>query len=402
MDPWIIYLLTFPLICAVIGYATNVVAVKMIFHPRDEKNILGIKIQGVLPKHRKHFAKMLARITTTEFMDVDRFMDYATKDQVIESLERRATELIRSTLESLRDELPPAQQVFLSPQIVEPLIEQQSVIIKEKMPEILRFAREKAHDNLNLEEILTKNLIILGAEGLERIIFECAAKEIRWIEIYGGIFGFILGLVQFGVLFLLGNMALPIVGVLIGAFTNWIAIQMLFFPREPRRFLFVTFQGLFPRRQMEIAETMAHAAARDYIRPGELLREVAQGSLPESYTSDDIEKLEALLKVHAPMVSQMMESAFTDEQRTDIRVKMAAHLTKEVPKTVGEMVDAASTKIDIDTMLTNDLQSLPKTEFEELIRSLFEREEIYLIIYGAILGGLIASIQLGIVAWVAA
>lgn len=401
MDAWLIYLITFPLICAVIGYATNVVAVKMIFHPRHVKNVLGIKIQGVLPKHRKHFARMLARITTTEFMDVDRFVDYASKDHVVEALEKRATALIRSTLEDLREELPPEKQVFLSPQILDPLIQQQSLIIKQKMPDILKFAREKAHDTLDLEEILTKNLILLGAEGIERIIFECAAKEIRWIELYGGIFGFVLGLVQFGVLYILGNMALPIVGILIGAFTNWIAIQMLFFPREPKRVLFVTFQGLFPRRQMEIAETMAHAAARDYIKPGELLREIVQGSLPESYTSENIENLEVLLKEHAPMVAQMLDGAFTAEERVGIREKMAAQLTEKVPKMVGEIVDTAGTKIDIDEMLTNDLQSLPKTEFEELIRSLFEREEVYLIIYGAILGGLIATLQLGIVSFVA-
>ena len=57
-------------------------------------------------------------------------------------------------------------------------------------------------------------------------------------------------------------------------------------------------------------------------------------------------------------------------------------------------------KIDIDSMLTNDLQALPKTEFEELIRGLFEREEIYLIIYGGVLGGLIGGLQLAIVGWV--
>jgi uncharacterized membrane protein YheB (UPF0754 family) len=400
VEPWIIYLLTFPIICGIIGYATNVVAVKMIFKPRDPVNVLGIKIQGVLPKHRKHFARMLARITTTEFMDLDRFMDFATKDKVVESLERRATDMIRSMLVALREELPEEQQAFLSPKIVDPLIEQQSAIIREKLPEILIHVRKKAHENLDLEEVLTKNLIILGAEGLERIIFECAAKEIHWIELYGGIFGFVLGLFQFGVLYLFGNMALPVVGVLIGTITNWIAIQMLFFPREPKKILFFTIQGLFPSRQMEIAETMAHAAAREYIRPDEILREIVEGSLPESFTVEDMEKLDGLLKEHAPMVSQMMDSVFTEEQRIKMRVKMAAHFTEELPKTINHLIDSVGEKIDIDSMLANDLQALPKTEFEELIRGLFEREEIYLIIYGGVLGGLIASVQLGIVALV--
>ena len=402
MEPWLIFLLTFPLVCGIIGYATNVVAVKMIFMPREPKKVLGLKIQGVLPKHRKHFARMLAKITTTEFMDLDRFMDFATQDKVVQTLERQTTDVIRSMLEVLKDELPESQRAMLSPQIIDPLIEQQSVKLREKLPEILAMIREKAHENMDLEEVLTENLMVLGAEGLERIIFECAAKEIRWIELYGGIFGFALGLLQFGVLYLFGNMALPIVGVLIGTITNWIAIQMLFFPREPKKFLFFKIQGLFPSRQMEIAESMAHAAAREYIKPTELLKEIAQGSIPDTVSPEDVEKLEGLLREHAPMVAQMTDAAFPEEQRIEIRRKMAEHLTRDLPQVVNQLVESAGDNIDIDAMLTNDLQALPKTEFEELIRGLFEREEVYLIIYGGVLGGVIASVQLAIVALVGA
>ena len=60
-------------------------------------------------------------------------------------------------------------------------------------------------------------------------------------------------------------------------------------------------------------------------------------------------------------------------------------------------MEAATTHIDVDGMLEKKLQGLAKSDFELLIRGLFEREEIYLIIYGGILGALMGGIQLFLV-----
>ena len=49
-----------PLIAAVIGWATNYIAVRMLFHPREEKRIFGLRIQGVFPKRQKALAEKLA------------------------------------------------------------------------------------------------------------------------------------------------------------------------------------------------------------------------------------------------------------------------------------------------------------------------------------------------------
>src|SRR5690348_3637028 len=48
--------------------------------------------------------------------------------------------------------------------------------------------------------------------------------------------------------------ALPVIAALIGWFTNFIAIQMLFHPRKKVRVLFWDVQGVFPRRQQLVAE----------------------------------------------------------------------------------------------------------------------------------------------------
>ena len=44
----------------------------------------------------------------------------------------------------------------------------------------------------------------------------------------------------------------PVVAAFTGWFTTWIAIYMLFHPRNPVRFFGITIQGIFPKRQRQV------------------------------------------------------------------------------------------------------------------------------------------------------
>jgi len=58
-----LHYLSGPLIGALIGYCTNYIAVKMLFHPYNEVKILGIKLPftpGVIPKNKPRLARAIA------------------------------------------------------------------------------------------------------------------------------------------------------------------------------------------------------------------------------------------------------------------------------------------------------------------------------------------------------
>lgn len=54
----------------------------------------------------------------------------------------------------------------------------------------------------------------------------------------------------------LNFIVLPTTGLIIGYFTNWVAIKMLFHPKKK----FLGFQGVIPRRKEKIAESIAESA----------------------------------------------------------------------------------------------------------------------------------------------
>ncbi len=62
----IIYII--PFISALIGWFTNYLAVKMIFRPKKEIKILGIKIQGLIPKRKHDLAEKIGDTVEKELI----------------------------------------------------------------------------------------------------------------------------------------------------------------------------------------------------------------------------------------------------------------------------------------------------------------------------------------------
>ena len=64
-------LITTPLIGAVIGYATNWVAVKMLFRPREEIRLFGWRLPftpGVIPKGKGRLARAVGRAVEKQLL----------------------------------------------------------------------------------------------------------------------------------------------------------------------------------------------------------------------------------------------------------------------------------------------------------------------------------------------
>ncbi|MFT2633471.1 DUF445 domain-containing protein, partial [Escherichia coli] len=71
------------------------------------------------------------------------------------------------------------------------------------------------------------------------------------------------GLVQMTVwLFYKAHWVLPAFGLVVGFVSDWIALQLLFWPRQPRRVLGLKVQGLFLKRQQEVARDYGELIAK--------------------------------------------------------------------------------------------------------------------------------------------
>ena len=90
---------------------------------------------------------------------------------------------------------------------------------------------------------------------LYRSFFQKVAnKELIFLVDSGLSFGFLLGIGQmFQWMLFPSKWSLPIGGALVGYITNWIALKMIFEPLNPVSVGPFVFQGLFLKRQKEVA-----------------------------------------------------------------------------------------------------------------------------------------------------
>ena len=398
MADWVILLLLFPLICGVIGYLTNLVAVKMIFRPYERVSFMGIGFQGVLAKHQEHFARMLAAVIVRDLVGAGDLVEELGKPKAVDQLENAAKTMAKTVVEDLRETLPEAKQALLGDATIEALMGQVAIAMRAEVPSIIAHLKAEADAQLDLEEIVAQKLISLGAKGLEDVIYEISRRELEFIEIYGAVFGALLGFLQFGVLWVLGDIALPIVGALVGTVTNWLAIQMLFYPRQKTRYLgLIEYQGMFPARQQEIAAGLGSVAARDFIVPTEIFKDLAGGVVPEELEPAHVEGAEGWLREKIPPIGQVLDGMLSESERDSVRAEGVARFPELRAAGFGELAAVAGDNVDVAGILASRLEAMDKGGFEGIIRGLFEREELYLIIYGGLLGGVMGFLQLLVV-----
>ncbi|MCL1994445.1 MAG: DUF445 family protein [Spirochaetes bacterium] len=78
-----------PVIGAIIGYSTNVVAVKMLFRPLKEVRIFGIRLPftpGILPRQRRHLAESIGAMVERELFTAEILRQRLDREEVREKI----------------------------------------------------------------------------------------------------------------------------------------------------------------------------------------------------------------------------------------------------------------------------------------------------------------------------
>jgi uncharacterized membrane protein YheB (UPF0754 family) len=187
---------------------------------------------------------------------------------------------------------------------------------------------------------------------------------------------------------------LPAFGILVGWATNWLAINMIFRPLHPKRFLGWTIQGLFLRRQREVAAVWCQLVSTEIITLQHIIYAMLYGSRAE--------RAHQLIQRHiSPVADRVMETYPPAAQ-----VVVAEETLDEIRQSVGDKAVAVSTDpFDhwpfnrdrarrAETLLRERMEDLPPQEFQDLLRPCFQEDELKLILTGAVLGFLAGFGQL--------
>jgi uncharacterized membrane protein YheB (UPF0754 family) len=205
-----LYALTLPLIGALIGWVTNLLAVKLLFRPYQPLKIPGLplSIQGVLPKRRRELARSIGETIESELLTFDDLLDQVRTDEMTERLSRAIGDAVHEAV-MLRTPglIPGSIKKFIADTLAD--------IIEERTPNIVDWlADEVAHaarDEIKIGRMVEEKMNSFPLEILEEVVYRVASREIRHITAIGGVLGFVVGLFQVLLLYLSRLIGTPVV-----------------------------------------------------------------------------------------------------------------------------------------------------------------------------------------------
>jgi len=186
---------TLPIIAALTGWITNLLAVKMLFHPKKPVSILGLRIQGIFPKRQKVLAEKLGVLVSDQLFsieDVTKLMkDPALMVDTKLLLEEKVDNFMQKFLES-----KPMLAMFISGEVKDQIKKAIVDELEASLPEIIDGFAKNLQDKVDIKQIVYEKVVALSSDEIEKMLYAIMSKEFRFIEILGGILGFIIGIIQ--------------------------------------------------------------------------------------------------------------------------------------------------------------------------------------------------------------
>ena len=177
---------------ALIGWMTNVIAIKLLFKPINPIKIplLGFTFQGLIPKRRAEIAKQIGETVERELLSIEEIMDTlierTDKTEVIQLMQ---TYIVKIVSEKMPAMVPGMFKGMIVNYIGEVIAEEGESILTELTEKVIHHATEK----INISQMVEDKINAFPLEELERLTIEIAKKELKHIEYLGGLIGFFIG-----------------------------------------------------------------------------------------------------------------------------------------------------------------------------------------------------------------
>jgi len=187
---------TLPLIGALIGWLTNYIAIKMLFHPKNAIKVFFFSIQGIFPKRQQALAEKLGQVVSTELLSAQEvtahLKEKATSEAVLDHIAMRLEEGIASRLPRAFPMLAMFMSNDLAGKIKGILLEQMSSLNEELIDKL----SGELEEELDIQGIVEEKVSAFSSDRLEEILFSIMRREFKFIEVVGAVLGFFIGLIQ--------------------------------------------------------------------------------------------------------------------------------------------------------------------------------------------------------------
>lgn len=190
--------ITIPAIGGLIGWSTNWLAVKMIFRPLKPRRLLFFKVQGLVGRRQHDLAKAIGRVVGNHLVEHRDIVRGLNKLDFGGALAKVLDKGLAPKVQELRG--LPLIGGFLTEERVAGIRDAIVAGVMEHKETVLDEVEKGLAQGLDVPNLVEKKVASFAVEKLEKLILEVASRELRAIEVLGGVLGVLIGLAQVGFL----------------------------------------------------------------------------------------------------------------------------------------------------------------------------------------------------------
>ncbi len=170
-------------------------------------------------------------------------------------------------------------------------------------------------------------------------------------------------------------------------------MYFLFHPKDPKKVLFWTIQGVFPKRQAAIAKRFSEVFVEEFFTTEMIQKAVFnQDNLEKIYSSID-ENLNQFLEQNLTANYPLLSLFVSKKRKQKIKDEIFNLIEFKITDFTQNFEERLSDIIDIKSLIEKKIKGLDTNQINQVMEKVLSKELRFIEISGAILGGLIGIFQ---------
>ena len=165
---------------------------------------------------------------------------------------------------------------------------------------------------------------------------------------------------------------LPFIAAAIGWLLNSLAVRMLFRPYQPLQLGFITLQGLFPKKQAQLAASLGALVGRQLFSFDDIRDKLTDPGKIRNIIPLVEAHLDSFLRERLPKAMPVLSMFIGDSIVQQIKTHLVAELDTLFPVLISQYLDSVQQDLDLEKIVSQKIAGISAAKLESITGELMQ------------------------------
>src|ERR1700722_8409832 len=187
---------------------------------------------------------------------------------------------------------------------------------------------------------------------------------------------------------------IPIISAFIHWLTIWMALKLLFHPRKPKKILFFTLQGIFPKRQKQIAESLGKIVGQELLSFSDIEETITHPENVQKILPAAEKHIDHFLRVRLKQTMPVISMFIGEKTINQFKEVFMQELAELFPVIIKNYINNLKHDLDLERIVVEKVAAFSSEKLEKMLNQILTKEFRFVEGIGAALGFFIGVLQI--------